>query len=287
MDIIYGGVVMPVFNPGHGLKPYAFWCHKVIPLVYDDSLSYYEQICKLTQAMQDVIENITADYEAYTDTKVGALREELTNRMTAFESEIMVILQEQTEYNETTRQWVQAEIFRLETLLNEQLAYFYKVLIDNVAGMKLWYFIQIEKLKEEISCLANYSVINPITLQREMLQDVLNQLYENMRYYAFTAEEYDSLQLTARQYEDEMLTALQYDNWGKKYFKTNYNVLMFSPTSGRLVDYRQVISWLTDQHRPDSLTAIEYDYLLLTVDSYDSYELDINQYDFSAKTLLV
>ena len=184
---------MPVFNPGHGLKPYAFWCHKVIPLVYDDSLSYYEQICKLTQAMQDVIENITADYEAYTDSKVGALREELTNRMTAFESEIMVILQEQTEYNETTRQWVQAEIFRLETLLNEQLAYFYKVLIDNVAGMKLWYFIQIEKLKEEFSCLANYSVINPITQQREMLQDVLNQMHEMMRYCALTAEQYDAI----------------------------------------------------------------------------------------------
>ena len=29
-----------------------FWCQKVIPLVFDDSLSYYEAICKF---MQNVI----------------------------------------------------------------------------------------------------------------------------------------------------------------------------------------------------------------------------------------
>lgn len=26
--------------------PFIFWCQKVIPLVYDDSLSYYEVLCK-------------------------------------------------------------------------------------------------------------------------------------------------------------------------------------------------------------------------------------------------
>jgi phage host-nuclease inhibitor protein Gam len=279
-------MVMPVFNPGHGLKPYAFWCHKVIPLVYDDSLSYYEQICKLTQAMQDVIENITADYEAYTDSKVGALREELTSRMTAFESEIMDILQEQTEYNESTRQWVQTEIFRLETLLNEQLAYFYKVLIDNVAGMKLWYFIQIEKLKEEISCLANYSVINPITQQREMLQDVLNQMYEMMRYCALTAEQYDALGMTTEKYDWYGLTCVQYDNCAKKYFTENTDILMYHPATGKFADYRQVIYWLSDFHRDSALTSIEYDYLLLTAETYDEYALTAYEYDFTGKGLL-
>lgn len=27
--------------------PFMFWCQKVLPLVYDDSLSYYEVLCKL------------------------------------------------------------------------------------------------------------------------------------------------------------------------------------------------------------------------------------------------
>ena len=40
------------------LKPFRFWCQKVLPLVYDDSLSYYEVLCKvvdyLNKSMEDV-----------------------------------------------------------------------------------------------------------------------------------------------------------------------------------------------------------------------------------------
>ncbi len=31
------------------------WCHKIIPLIYDDSLSYYEVLCKLTHKINEVI----------------------------------------------------------------------------------------------------------------------------------------------------------------------------------------------------------------------------------------
>ena len=31
----------------HTSAPFMFWCQKVLPLVYDDSLSYYEVLCKL------------------------------------------------------------------------------------------------------------------------------------------------------------------------------------------------------------------------------------------------
>lgn len=39
------------------LKPFHFWCQKVLPLVYDDSLSYYEVLCKLTELLNIVIQN--------------------------------------------------------------------------------------------------------------------------------------------------------------------------------------------------------------------------------------
>ena len=35
-----------------------FWCQKILPLVYDDSLSYYETLCKLTATLNEVIETI-------------------------------------------------------------------------------------------------------------------------------------------------------------------------------------------------------------------------------------
>lgn len=34
------------------------WCYKVLPLVYDDSLSYYELLCRVVKAIGDVISNM-------------------------------------------------------------------------------------------------------------------------------------------------------------------------------------------------------------------------------------
>jgi len=31
------------------------WCQKVLPLVYEDSLSYYEQLCKIGEAIRDIL----------------------------------------------------------------------------------------------------------------------------------------------------------------------------------------------------------------------------------------
>lgn len=38
------------------LKPFRFWCQKVLPLVYDDSLSYYELLCKVVEYINKLIE---------------------------------------------------------------------------------------------------------------------------------------------------------------------------------------------------------------------------------------
>jgi len=31
------------------------WCQKILPLVYEDSLSYYEQLCKIGDAIRDIL----------------------------------------------------------------------------------------------------------------------------------------------------------------------------------------------------------------------------------------
>lgn len=35
---------------------FRFWCYKVLPLVYDDSLSYYEVLCKMVTYINNLIE---------------------------------------------------------------------------------------------------------------------------------------------------------------------------------------------------------------------------------------
>lgn len=39
------------------LPTFKFWCQKVLPLVYDDSLSYYELLCKVVDYINNLIDN--------------------------------------------------------------------------------------------------------------------------------------------------------------------------------------------------------------------------------------
>lgn len=49
------------------LNHFRFWCYKVLPLVYDDSLSYYEVLCKVVKYINNLIDSdkeIIEDIEA-------------------------------------------------------------------------------------------------------------------------------------------------------------------------------------------------------------------------------
>lgn len=48
------------------LTPFAFWCQKVMPAVLDDSLSFYEVLCKLTAKLNNAIETINGHSELIT-----------------------------------------------------------------------------------------------------------------------------------------------------------------------------------------------------------------------------
>lgn len=56
-----------------GLKTFRHWCQKVLPAVYDDSLSYYELLCKVVAYLNTTMQNVNVLhddvqnlYEAYT-----------------------------------------------------------------------------------------------------------------------------------------------------------------------------------------------------------------------------
>lgn len=37
---------------------FKFWCQKIIPLIYDNSMSYYEQLCKVAEFLNQVIAQV-------------------------------------------------------------------------------------------------------------------------------------------------------------------------------------------------------------------------------------
>lgn len=45
-------------NTFNKVSPLRYWCQKVLPLVYDESLSYEELLCKVVAKLNEVINNI-------------------------------------------------------------------------------------------------------------------------------------------------------------------------------------------------------------------------------------
>lgn len=48
----------PTLGEYKTLQPFRYWCQKVLPLVYDDSLSYYELLCKVIDYLNKTMEDV-------------------------------------------------------------------------------------------------------------------------------------------------------------------------------------------------------------------------------------
>lgn len=44
-------------------QPFTFYCQKVLPAVFDDTLSYYEQVCRLTDKINELVNADKSDLE--------------------------------------------------------------------------------------------------------------------------------------------------------------------------------------------------------------------------------
>lgn len=54
------------------MRHFRFWCQHVLPLVYDDSLSYYEVLCKVVKYINDLI-----DQDKIIENELSQLEKEL------------------------------------------------------------------------------------------------------------------------------------------------------------------------------------------------------------------
>ena len=79
------------------LKPFKAWCQAVLPLIYDDSLSYYELLCQVITALNEVIKelkhidpliteliNNLEKLKKYVDDKLAGLDEQIDQEIEAY-----------------------------------------------------------------------------------------------------------------------------------------------------------------------------------------------------------
>ena len=63
------------------MKPFRFWCQKVLPLVYDDSLSYYELLCKVVDYLNHMGADINELIQMVTDFQGLDLQDEVNKKL--------------------------------------------------------------------------------------------------------------------------------------------------------------------------------------------------------------
>lgn len=108
------------------IKPITFWCQKILPLVYDDSLSYYEMMCKIVHSLNEVINNIN-DIPDFIRDLVS------DERLKEILSELLSTLEEQiAKANEHTSKTATAD--RKIGDLVWLNGYLYRVIHDMIAG---------------------------------------------------------------------------------------------------------------------------------------------------------
>lgn len=72
-------------------KEFKFWCQKVLPLVYDDSLSYYEVLCKVVDYLNNMVNDVNSVINEYDDLRkeLAEIREWIDNFSTDYLEKII------------------------------------------------------------------------------------------------------------------------------------------------------------------------------------------------------
>lgn len=249
---------------------------KILPLVYDESLSYYEAIAKIYDAVNQALEyvynyNITvlAESKAYTDGELGKYKVENSAELTR----------------------LTGEISRVENELSSSMSDLYTFMVKYTGNLDAKFVSSFQQLKsyidEVFSSVTRIYVTNPKNGNVEPLQSVINDIYSNSQIMALTCWEWDSMQLRADSLKYQTTTAMDYENKTRFVFLRELYMSMHSPITGEMVSYDSLINQLFDLHKKGLVvTASEYDAKLLTAQVYDSKMISASSYDWNSKILL-
>lgn len=287
-----------------------YYVTRVLPLVYDDALSYYEVLAKVSKKLNEAIEtlnelaetvaNIETDFYSYADEKfleaknyadgkVNALALVVDEKYDTLDSKIdstaTILRNDYIARDNVLQDNINACLSEIESNYRKIKAY---VDTEN-ANLKAYVDYELEIFKQEIIELLpdNISIYNPVNGKLQPINTVIESMYNALRYDALTCSEYDSLNLTASEYDNLGLSAYDFDLYGKKLLYKDNNHYMFSPFTGEYVTIKSVIYELAQLHAVSPITAINYDNLEISATDFEGYDMTAYDYDNNAQAILV
>lgn len=198
-----------------------------LPLTYNASITYYEQVGQLVYKINELIDAMNSyaeDYKSYTDEQIALLKKYVDSQITevyAYADKINIDL---TNFIGITAENLKADyiskINQLSATLNARITQevftINNRITSEVITLNTRISLEVQNLKDYIdSQLIDIKVIDPTTGLISDLQTTLNNIVNLMKGDALTAKQYDALKLTAQTYDNKKLTAYQYDFNGK------------------------------------------------------------------------
>lgn len=273
------------------ITPLKFWCQKILPLSYDDSLSYYETLCKFADKVNELIDRMNIyeeEYKDYVDEQVSFLKTYIDEQDNATKT-VLEIKMENLK-NETERQMNELKLKLQETLdgVNKKLAEYSESLVrlyDFVVSDQNRQDIYFKNLLEEFyhkiwSLIDQYTniIYNPTNGQLTTVEQAINDIWNILRYQAMTCIEFEWLGYSCDKWDSIGYSALDFDLYsGVKYAKRICDCWMINPYTGEKSLVTDVIYTLIGM-RAEGLTTEQYDAKKLTASRFDS--TDITAYDF-------
>lgn len=111
------------------LRPFKAWCIQILPSIFDESMSYYEVLCKVIKILNNSLEDINIlkgelentnsvldTFKAETQNQFDTLKEETQNKVDEFREQV------ENQFEELVNgTWIQGTIPYLEELLKQYI----------------------------------------------------------------------------------------------------------------------------------------------------------------------
>lgn len=247
------------------LNGYRIKTMPIIPLVYNDSLSYLEMVAKLVKTTNDVIDNvnelinITSNHEG----RIGALEADFTNLRNEFVAFKTLIETQFANLADELNDKIDEKIDELETEINNEIATLTRTINQLIAETNARITALEQDLRQEFADLTSRIVAQMNALEQEVYDAI-----EEMRQAVILQNEILKAWVENR-LADFIANLPDYTT-----------ILVYSPVSGKLMTVQDALNELYDYGiRVKGLTALEYDALELTASEYDGLELTAFEYD--------
>lgn len=208
-----------------------FMCHKVLPAVYDESLSYLEGLAKLTNKLNETIDSVNAlddnveflnDSVINLNTRVTTVETTLNTFLTQIEREFEALTQEYDRKIDAKLAEVDAELVDVDkrvtaleqgidkrfdelenrinqsirdltVLVNEELKVINSMYAYFEEDMREYVEEEVKNALKQIPDLTNIFVIDPTTGKLSKVQDAINNIFIFSAREAFTIDEWNEL----------------------------------------------------------------------------------------------